>query len=239
MSDKIAIVTGANRGLGLEAVRQLATQGITTILTCRDAAKGEAATKTLQQQGLSVVFHVLDVTQETSVQILKQWVQQHYGRVDILINNAGIFPDATSPSSDTVSAFSVDVEVLKIGMETNLYGPFRMCKAFIPLMQVHNYGRIVNMSSGMGQLSEMNGGYPAYRTSKTALNAVTCLFADELKNSNVLINSMCPGWVRTDMGGIHATRDVTEGADTMVWLSTLPEGGPSGLFFRDRKVIGW
>lgn len=238
MSDKIAIVTGANRGLGLEAVRQLAQRGITTILTCRDAAKGEAATQSLQQQGLTVIFHPLDVTKENSVSALQQWVQQQYGRVDILINNAGIFPDTSGPN-EFVSAFKVSVEVLRLGMETNLYGAFRMCQAFIPMMQARNYGRVVNVSSGMGQFEGMNGGYPAYRTSKTALNTLTCLLADELKGSNVLINSMCPGWVRTDMGGANADRDVSEGADTMVWLATLSDGSKSGGFFRDRQEIAW
>lgn len=238
MSDKIAIVTGANRGLGLEAVRQLAQRGITTILTCRDAAKGEAATQSLQQQGLPVVFHQLDITQENSVSALQQWVQQQYGCVDILINNAGIFPDTSGPN-EFISAFEVSVEVLRLGMETNLYGAFRMCQAFIPMMQARNYGRVVNVSSGMGQFEGMKGGYPAYRTSKTALNTLTCLFADELTGSNVLINSMCPGWVRTDMGGANADRDVSEGADTMVWLATLSDGSKSGGFFRDRQEIAW
>lgn len=238
MNDKVAIVTGANRGLGLEAVRQLAQKGITTILTCRDASKGEAAAQSLQQQGLPVVFHPLDITQESSVKALQQWVAQHYGRVDSLINNAGIFPDTSGPN-EFVSAFEVSVDVLRLGMETNLYGAFRMCQTFIPMMQARNYGRVVNVSSGMGQFEGMNGGYPAYRTSKTALNTVTCLFADELKGSNVLINSMCPGWVRTDMGGANADRDVSEGADTMVWLATLSDGSKSGGFFRDRKEIAW
>lgn len=107
------------------------------------------------------------------------------------------------------------------------------------LMRQQNYGRIVNLSSGMGQLSEMNGCCPGYRTSKTALNALTRLLADELSGSNVLINALCPGWVRTEMGGEQATRDVTEGADTAIWLATLPDGGPSGGFFRDRKPIPW
>ncbi|MEN9849525.1 MAG: hypothetical protein RL368_2265 [Pseudomonadota bacterium] len=238
MNDKVAIVTGANRGLGLEAVRQLAQLGMTTLLTCRDAVKGEAVTQSLQQQGLPVVFHQLDITEEDSVKALQQWVKQQYGRIDILINNAGIFPDTSGPN-EFISAFDVSVDVLRLGMETNLYGAFRMCQYFIPMMQARNYGRVVNVSSGMGQFEGMNGGYPAYRTSKTALNTVTCLFADELKGSNVLINSMCPGWVRTDMGGANADRDVSEGVDTMIWLATLSDGSQSGRFFRDRKEIAW
>jgi NAD(P)-dependent dehydrogenase (short-subunit alcohol dehydrogenase family) len=230
---KIALVTGANRGIGLEACRQLAKLGITVILSCRDSAKGEQAKQQLEKQGINAIFHQLDVTNEDSLKQMETFVREQYGRLDILVNNAGIFPGKTD------SALSSTVDTLRAAMETNLYGPFRLCQTFIPMMIKNNYGRIINMSSGMGQLSDMNGGCPAYRTSKTALNALTRMFADELKDTNVLINSMCPGWVRTDMGGPNATRNVEEGADTLIWLATLPDGGPSGGFFRDRQPIPW
>jgi NAD(P)-dependent dehydrogenase (short-subunit alcohol dehydrogenase family) len=233
-SQKIALVTGANRGIGLEACRQLAQQGITVILTSRNSAKGEQAQQQLVKENLPVVFHPLDVTQQESVDQIAQFVQQTYGHLDILVNNAGIFPDHLNQS-----ALTSTVAMLREAMETNLYGPFRLCQAFIPLMLKNNYGRIVNLSSGMGQLSEMNGCCAAYRTSKTALNALTRLLADELKGTPVLINSLCPGWVRTDMGGANATREVKEGADTIIYLATLPDGGHSGGFFRDRQLIPW
>ena len=124
-------------------------------------------------------------------------------------------------------------------METNVYGPLLVCQALVPLMEQNGYGRIVNMSSGMGQLSDMGAGNPAYRLSKTALNAVTAMVAAGVRGSNILVNSMCPGWVRTDMGGSGAPRSVEQGADTAVWLAMLPEGGPTGGFFRDRKLIPW
>ncbi len=218
---KIALVTGANRGLGLETCRQLAQQQITVILTCRNKDKGEQAVP-------------LDVTDPQSCQETYDFVVKNYGRLDILVNNAGIFPDDRMSS-----ALDTKVDILRDAMETNLYAPFRLCKLFIPLMLKNNYGRIVNLSSGMGQLTGMNGGCPGYRTSKTALNALTCLLADELKGKNVLINSLCPGWVKTDMGGAGASRELPEGADTIVWLATLPDGSASGGFFRDREIIPW
>jgi NAD(P)-dependent dehydrogenase (short-subunit alcohol dehydrogenase family) len=233
MKDKIALVTGANRGLGLETGKQLAKLGITVLLTCRDSHKGEQAKKLLQQDGVEVIFHPLDVTRDDDVAQIKRFIKQQYGRLDILVNNAGIFPDKVT------MAFDSSVDLLRAAMETNLYGPFRLCQAFIPMMKQNNYGRIVNLSSGMGQLSEMNGCCPAYRTSKTALNALTRLLADELHGTDVLINALCPGWVRTEMGGPEATREVQAGADTIVWLATLPTGGASGGFFRDRQPIPW
>jgi NAD(P)-dependent dehydrogenase (short-subunit alcohol dehydrogenase family) len=232
-TQKIALVTGANRGIGLEACRQLAKQEITVILSSRDTAKGEQVKQQLEQENLSVVYHQLDVTDQNSIKQMEGFIREQYGRLDILVNNAGIFPDPMKNALDST------VNELRAAMETNLYGPFRLCKHFIPLMQQNNYGRIVNLSSGMGQLSDMNGCCPAYRTSKTAVNALTRLLADELKGSNILINSMCPGWVKTDMGGPNATRPVEEGADTIVWLATLPDDGPSGGFFRDRQPIPW
>jgi NAD(P)-dependent dehydrogenase (short-subunit alcohol dehydrogenase family) len=234
-SARIALVTGANRGLGLETCKQLAQLGITVLLTSRHLAQGEKAAQSLQQQGLPVVFHPLDVTQIHSIKQIEYFIRTQYGRLDILINNAGIFPD----SKNQASAFATPVEVLRTAMETNLYGPFQLCQIFIQMMIQHQYGRIVNVSSGMGQLSEMNGEYPGYRTSKVALNALTRIFADELQGSDVLINSVCPGWVRTDMGGPEATRSIAEGVDTIIWLADLPNGGPSGGFFRDRQPIAW
>ncbi|MDM8560769.1 SDR family oxidoreductase [Candidatus Parabeggiatoa sp. HSG14] len=234
MTQKIALVTGANRGIGLEACRQLAKLNITVILGSRDSSKGQQVSRQLEKEGISVVYHQLDVTNEESVKQMESFVRDQYGHLDILVNNAGIFPD-----NPMKNAFDSTVDILRTAMETNLYGPFRLCQLFIPMMTKNNYGRIVNMSSGMGQLSDMNGGCPAYRTSKTALNALTRLFADELKDTNVLINSMCPGWVRTDMGGQNADRSVEEGVDTVIWLATLPNDGPSGGFFRDRQPIPW
>jgi NAD(P)-dependent dehydrogenase (short-subunit alcohol dehydrogenase family) len=235
---KIALVSGANRGLGLETCRQLAQQGLEVILSARDNEKGQAAVKNLRDTGLNVRFHALDVSSETSISLLYDFIMREYGRLDVLVNNAGVFLDPRDNAHDS-SIFNANIDTVRHSMETNLYGPLRLCQAFIPQMRTQNYGRVVNVSSGMGQLSDMNGCCPGYRTSKTALNALTRIFADELRATEVLINSVCPGWVRTDMGGTGATRDVDAGADTIVWLATLPSGGPSGGFFRDRTVIAW
>ncbi len=233
---KIAVVTGANRGMGFELVRQLAKQGMRVILTSRDRAKGEAATEALKAEGLDVLASELDVASAASIEQLRQLIQQQWGRLDVLVNNAGIIGTGESPSE---SALKTSVDALRQVMETNTFGPFQLMQALVPLMQTHGYGRIVNVSSGMGQLHDMEGGYAGYRTSKTALNAITRIFASELGGTNILVNTMCPGWVKTDMGGAGAPRSIEQGIDTMIWLATLPDGGPTGGFFRDRQPIDW
>lgn len=235
---KIAVVTGANRGLGLETCRQLARLGLTVILTSRDARKGELAAAGLRDSGLAVRYHPLDVTDPQSIRRLAGFVEAEFGRLDVLINNAGVFLDPLdSPGPGAASVFRADLDVVRRSMETNVYGPLLLCQALVPLMQ--GYGRIVNLSSGMGQLSDMNGCCPGYRFSKTALNALTRILADELRDTRIKVNSVCPGWVRTDMGGPNAERPVEQGADSIVWLATLPDQGPSGGFFRDRAPIPW
>lgn len=240
LKQKIAVVTGANRGIGFEICRQLAKKGILVILTSRDEAKGLSACKKLAKEELNLKYHQLDVMQASGINQLAQFLAKEYSRCDILINNAGVFLDAKQPDETKFpSVFSAELDTLRATMETNVYAPLLLCQAIIPLMKQNHYGRIVNLSSGLGQLSDMNGGYPAYRISKTAINALTRILNDELQGSNILVNSMCPGWVKTDMGGPNAPRSVEEGADTAVWLATLPDGGPRGKFFRDRKEIPW
>ncbi|MFI4922826.1 MAG: SDR family oxidoreductase [Burkholderiales bacterium] len=234
MDRKIAVVTGANRGIGFEICRQLAAKGIGVVLTSRDEAKGRMAIAQLRSKGLEVEFYQLDVTDAYGIQRLGSFLERKYGAVDILINNAGIMADAKGSG-----VLDVQLQVVRATMETNVYGPLLLCQALIPPMRKKNFGRIVNISSGSGQLSDMGGGTPAYRMSKTALNALTRTLAAELKGTNILVNSMCPGWVKTDMGGPNAVRTVAEGADTAVWLATLPDGGASGGFYRDRKTISW
>ena len=158
----------------------------------------------------------------------------------MLVNNAGVFLDpGWQGTPGDSSALLADPETIRKTFEINTLAPLCLIQKFVPLMKKQGYGRIVNVSSGMGQLAEMEGGFPGYRISKTALNAVTKMIAAEVKETNVLINSLCPGWVRTDMGGKDAHRSVAEGADTIVWLATLDNGGPSGGFFRDRTAIPW
>jgi NAD(P)-dependent dehydrogenase (short-subunit alcohol dehydrogenase family) len=237
---KIAVVTGANRGIGFEVCRELAQKGNRVVLTSRSEEKGKAACKQLRSEDLDVEYHQLDVTDDQSVKDFSDWLNGEFGHCDILVNNAGIFPDSKDASgADWPSIFDTSIEVMRRAMDTNVYGAMRISQALVPLMKKNNYGRIVNLSSGMGQLSDMNGHCPAYRISKTAINALTRIVADEVKECNILVNSMCPGWVKTDMGGPGATRELPEGADTAVWLATLPNDGPRGKFFRDRKEIEW
>lgn len=232
-SGLVALVSGGNRGIGRDVVRQLGERGITVVLGSRDLKRGEEVAAELEAKGLRIVAKQLDIRDEASVERAARELEEEFGRVDILVNNAGISDPWRGTAEDA------DFDVVKDVLETNLFGAWRLAKAVIPLMRRNGYGRIVNLSSGMGQLSDMGGHSPGYRVSKTGLNALTRMLASELAGENILVNSVCPGWVRTDMGGPGARRSVEEGADTPVWLATLPDGGPSGGFFRDRKPIPW
>ena len=232
----VAVVTGAYRGLGLETCRQLAGQGYRVVLTARHEEKGRSAAEQLQHAGLDVRFHPLDVDDEASVQRLAGYLRGEFGRLDVLVNNAGIFPAGT-PGAGGDSVFDADLDGIRRGFETHTLAHLRLCQELIPRM--YGEGRVVNVSSGMGQLSDMNGCCPGYRLSKTALNAVTRIFADELKDTAIKINSVCPGWVRTDMGGAEAPLSVEEGARGICWAATLPAVGPSGGFFRHGERIDW
>ena len=231
---RIALVTGGNRGIGLEICRQLAARGLSVVLTARTGSEGRAAAKTLQDAGLDVEFHRLDVSSCRSIRACVSAIAERRGRIDVLVNNAGVLID---PRGSRFLDSKLDT--FRDTLETNFFGPLQLAQAVVPLMKAHRYGRIVNVSSGMGQLAEMGGGSPAYRVSKTALNALTRILAAEFRDSNILANSMCPGWVRTRMGGEGAPRSVAEAADTALWLATLADDGPSGGFFRDREPIAW
>ncbi len=193
--NKIAIVTGANRGIGFEICRQLAQKGVHVILTSRDEAQGRAARDKLAASGLAVACHQLDVTDAASIQRLAEWVTAKYGRLHILVNNAGIYID------DRHSLLTVDMDVMRRTIETNTYGPLIVCQTLVPLIKQEGLGRIVNVSSGIGELGSLGPSYPAYRTSKIILNIHTRILAGELRDTGILANAMCPGWVRTDMGG--------------------------------------
>jgi len=227
---RVALVSGANRGIGREIARQLAGRGLTVVVGSRDLEKGEAAAAELA--GTAVATQ-LDVTDESSAPSAVDFVAGEFGRLDVLVNNAGI------GGSHFPRGAEADLDAVKEVLETNLFGAWRLATLALQLMRRDGYGRIVNVSSGMGQFSDMGGGNPGYRLSKTGMNVMTRILAAELKGENILVNSVCPGWVRTDMGGSGARRSVEVGADTPVWLATLPDGGPSGGFFRDREPIPW
>ncbi len=235
-SGRIALVTGANRGLGFETCRQLAQCGFHVLLTARDFYQGEQAEARLRAERLEVTFYQLDVTRLDQVEQVKQAVIDKYGRLDVLVNNAGILLEPEA------NVLDVALEAVEQTMSTNLYGPLYMIRAFVPLMVANRYGRVVNVSSIGGSLSlmsTMQGKMAAYRASKAALNALTRLAAAAVGDYGVKVNAMCPGTIRTDMGGPDAPRSVEEGAEMVVWLATLPASGPTGRFFKDKKEVPW
>jgi len=231
---KIAIVTGGNRGLGLEIAKQLMKSELFVAVGARDTAKCEAAMQALKPLGPNAVAYPLDVNDTHSVRRFVEEVDRQHGAPSVLVNNAGVYPEATD-----ATVVDSPTSIWRETFETNLFGAVRMCREVVPLMRKLRYGRIVNISSGLGQMQKMAEGSPAYRVSKAALNALTRTLAAEVAGSGILVNSMSPGWVRTDMGGEGAPRSVEEGADTAVWLSLLPSNGPTGQFFSDRKPIPW
>lgn len=234
---KIAIVTGASRGLGYATSEALAQRGFKVIMAMRDPEKSQKQINALKMKDLDVVAMKLDVSQEKSINDFAEAFRREYGYVDTLVNNAGIFIDDEDGGNNSV--FKTKSVTIQKTFTTNTLGPFLLTQKLFPLMKQEGSGRIVNVSSGMGQLNEMDGNYAAYRISKTALNVVTQVFAAEAKGHDILVNSICPGWVRTDMGGPGAARDITSGIKGILWAATLPKGGPSGGFFRDGEPIAW
>ena len=216
--DAVALVTGSTRGIGREVARQLEQRGYRVIVTGRRAEPPA---------------HALDVSDPQSIETLARFVESEFGRLDVLVNNAAILLDEGESVAD------VDPGTFEETWRVNTLGPFLMTRRLAPLLRRGGHGRVVNVSSGAGQLSSMSSYAPSYSTSKAALNAITILFANALRSDGVLVNCADPGWVRTDMGGDAAPRSVEQGADTIVWLATLPDDGPAGGFFHDRKKIAW
>ncbi len=211
----VALVTGSTRGIGAEVARQLEARGYRVIVTGRSAE------------------HRLDVSDPQSIETLARYVESEIGRLDVLVNNAAILLD------EGESIVDVDPQKFEETWRVNTLGPFLMTQRFAKLLRKSGHGRVVNVSSGAGQLSSMSSYAPSYSTSKAALNAITILFANALRSARVLVNCADPGWVRTDMGGRAAPRSVAEGADTIVWLATLSDDGPTGGFFHDREPMDW
>ncbi|MFD7792927.1 SDR family NAD(P)-dependent oxidoreductase [Streptomyces sp. NPDC059759] len=222
----IALVTGANRGIGREVARRLASEGHTVYLTAR-SAKGAADTAAAIG-GRDVRPLRLDVTSDDDVTAAAQSI----GALDVLINNAAITYDTWQ------RAVSADLDVVREAAETNLYGPWRLTRALLPQLRASAHPRVVNVSSEAASLTSMGGGTPAYSASKVALNALTRMLAAELRSDGILVNAVCPGWVATDMGGAGG-RPVEEGAASVLWAVTLPDDGPTGGFFRDGRPLPW
>jgi len=228
----VAIVTGGNRGIGHEICKELSRAGCNVVLTSRNEEEGRRAVAKLHHRD-NVAYRRLDVTDSKDIANLRDWILKTYGRVDILINNAGVYLD------EGVSVFDVDENIMQDTLAVNFYGAFHMCRAFVPIMRQNGYGRIVNVSSGYGAMSEMGGYVAAYRISKAALNALTLIMANELRDGNIKVNAVCPGWVRTDMGGGMAPISPEAAAKDIVHFALVDAKGPTGSFFRHKKPIQW
>ena len=228
----VAIVTGGNRGIGHEICKELSRAGCNVVLTSRNEEEGRRAVAKLDHHD-NIAFRRLDVTNSKDIASLRDWILKTYGRVDILINNAGVYLD------EGVSVFNVDENIMHDTLAVNFYGAFHMCRAFVPIMRQNGYGRIVNVSSGYGAMSEMGGYVAAYRISKAALNALTLIMANELGDGYIKVNAVCPGWVRTDMGGGTAPTRPEAAAKDIVHFALVDAKGPTGSFFRHKKPIQW
>jgi NAD(P)-dependent dehydrogenase (short-subunit alcohol dehydrogenase family) len=232
-SEKVVLVTGGNRGIGREVVRQLARRGFRVLIGARDEASGRQAADEARAEGGEAAFLALDVSDSASVRAAAAAFADHADRLDVLINNAGVYPDKG------VDVLTVSRDALTRTFQTNTFGPVEVTQAFLPYLRKSAAARVINVSSGYGQLGGMSPTAPSYCLSKLALNGVTILLAQALRADRVAINSMCPGWVRTDMGGPDATRSVEQGADTAVWLADEAPHDLTGRFFRDRQEIPW
>jgi NAD(P)-dependent dehydrogenase (short-subunit alcohol dehydrogenase family) len=229
---RVAVVTGANRGIGLETCRQLLARGLRVILSGRNERAIERSLERLGG-GANAIAVQMDVTDPVSIRSAHRRIVDAFGAVDVLVNNAAVL---LHESSDVLS---IPADGFRATFETNVFGAIEVCRVIAPAMAERGYGRIVNVSSGAGQLARMSTYAPAYSMSKAALNAFTRILAATYRDRGILVNAADPGWVRTDMGGPSAPRTVEKGSETIVWLATLPNDGPSGGFFHDRRPIEW
>lgn len=230
---RVALVTGANRGMGLETCRQLLGRGLRVVMSGRDGDATERARRGIGDLSHNAISVRLDVTDPASIEAAHRTILKRVGGVDVLVNNAAVL------LFENDDVLSIPAEGFGRTFETNLFAVIEVCRVFVPSMADRGYGRIVNVSSGAGQLAGMSTYAPAYSMSKAALNAFTRILAETYRGRGVLANAVDPGWVRTDMGGPSAPRSVQRGVETTVWLATLPDGGPTGGFFRDRRRIAW
>ena len=223
--------------MGRASCKALAERGFHVLLGCRDLSAGQEVVSGLVNERLSLEAVKLDVTSQTDIDVLSNLLRDHYQRIDVLINNAGILIDAEL--GQPASIFDAKADIILQTFDVNTVGPIRLTNAVLPIMREAGYGRIINISSGMGQLSNMAGDYSGYRISKTALNAVTKMFAVELEDSGIAVNAVSPGWVATDMGGDNADRTLEEGIETAMWLATEADISLTGGYYRDKKIIDW
>jgi len=232
-TERVALVTGSNRGIGLETARQLARRGFHAVIASRDEAKGRAAAEGIQAGGGKATFLPLDVSRPESIRTAALRFGAVADRLDVLINNAGVYPD------EGLTVLTLPRDRLAQTFQTNTFGPLEVTQTFLPYLRKSAAARVINVSSGYGQFEGLSPDVPSYGLSKLALNGLTVMLAEALRADGIAVNAMCPGWVRTDMGGPNAPRSVDEGADTAVWLADEAPHGLTGKFFRDRREIPW
>lgn len=234
-SQAVALITGANKGLGLEIARQLGRQGLTVVLGARQA-KAEAPAAELRSQGIDAHTVTLDVTNAADIVAVADFLEKQFGRLDVLVNNAGVQLDR---------GFDVSPDTLRQTYEANVIGPYAITQALLPLLRQAPAGRVVNQSSILGSLTAISQGQggswatPGYTSSKAALNMLTVVLAQHLADTNIKVNAAHPGWVKTDLGGTDAPLDVAEGAQTAVRLALLPADGPTGGYFHGAEHLPW
>ncbi len=232
-TQQAVLITGANRGIGFETAQQLAGRGFHVVIGARDEAKGRQAAAAIQADGGKASSLQLDVDSSESIHSAAKQFATFADHLDVLINNAAIYPD------DGVNILTIPRERMSQTFETNVFGPLEVMQAFLPYLRKSTAARVINFSSGYGQLEGLSPDVPSYCLSKLAINGLTIMLSAALRTDRIAVNSMCPGWVRTDMGGPNATRSVEEGADTAVWLATEAPQELTGKFFRDREEIAW
>ncbi|HKJ94869.1 MAG TPA: SDR family NAD(P)-dependent oxidoreductase [Gammaproteobacteria bacterium] len=233
---RVAVVTGANRGLGFETSRQLGARGLKVIVTSRDGLEGKASADKLHSEGLDVAYQPLDVLRAGSIARLHDFVADSFGRLDVLVNNAAIFPEY---HGEHATVLQCETELLRENLEVNSFAPLRLIQVLLPLMRRNGYGRIVNLSTGYARFSALRETYPAYRLSKVALNALTRMIAAETADENILVNCVDPGWTRTRMGGDRAPATPEDSAAAIVEAALLPDDGPSGRFLHHGEAVDW
>lgn len=232
MEGKIALVTGSNRGIGFAIAQGLLQKGYEVIITSRSLTKAQEAAQKLQSLG-KVIAIELDVTNDNSIEQAVETLNQEIDRLDVLINNAGIYPDRD------VNILTIPRQLLASTFNTNTSGAIRMVQVLLPLLEQSQDARVINISSGYGQLNGLSADVPSYCLSKLALNGVTIMLADALSSKGIAVNAICPGWVRTDMGGTSAPRSPEQGANTAIWLATEASRKETGKFWRDRRKISY
>ncbi|BAT54915.1 oxidoreductase, short-chain dehydrogenase/reductase family protein [Nostoc sp. NIES-3756] len=225
-----ALITGANRGIGFAIAQGLIAKGYEVIITSRSLAKAQQSAQKLQSKVIPIE---LDVSDERSINQALETLRLQIDRLDVLINNAGVYPD------EGVNILTISRELLDLTINANTFGPIRMVQAFLPLLEKSPDARVINLSSGYGAIEDLSADVPSYCLSKLALNGATIMLAQALQAKNIVINAVCPGWVRTDMGGASAPRSPEQGADTAIWLATEAPRNISGKFLRDRKIISF